>query len=77
MYIFYLFKLLLFFLLLISGTYFIQGTQCNLYPNYGSLHFEDIGKINKTKIYLDNLIFFGCFFVQGMSSASIFYLLME
>ncbi|CAD8065253.1 unnamed protein product [Paramecium primaurelia] len=70
-------NLLLFFLLLISGTYFIQGTQCNLYPNYGSLHFEDIGKINKTKIYLDNLIFFGCFFVQGMSSASIFYLLME
>ncbi|CAD8161063.1 unnamed protein product [Paramecium octaurelia] len=70
-------NLLLFFLLLISGTYFIQGTQCNLYPNYGSLHFEDIGKINKTKIYLDNLIFFGCFFVQGISSASIFYLLME
>ncbi|CAD8088084.1 unnamed protein product [Paramecium sonneborni] len=70
-------NLLLFFLILISGTYFIQGTQCNLYSNYGSLHLDDIGKLNKTKIYLDNLIFFCCFLVQGISSASIFYLLME
>ncbi|CAD8074785.1 unnamed protein product [Paramecium primaurelia] len=70
-------NLLLFFLLLIGCTYFIQGTQCNLYPNYETLHFEDIGKLSNQKIFWDNFIFFCCFFLQGMSSAIIFYLLLQ